>query len=210
MLVFILSLHLQSVGTACQLLLQNHYTLALVIRQHCYLIIRQLQHLHDKRRLATTQGNCWTCDRKCSSLSYTTAVMVYNVTHSREKFSDYELFKYLHLQVTCKRFYTVILLWPRTLKNNLKTRMWANAQRDGRPAEYRWCLLLNAAKFGWLPLLECCAVMLPRLKTRWNLQGCPKLPNRSQPSVGRSSPYYKDMWRRYCCLSFFSNCRYEP
>ena len=23
--------------------------------------------------------------------------------------------------------------------------MWANAQRDGRPAEYRWRLLLNAA-----------------------------------------------------------------
>ena len=23
--------------------------------------------------------------------------------------------------------------------------MWANAQRDGRPAEYRWCRLLNAA-----------------------------------------------------------------
>ena len=30
----------------------------------------------------------------------------------------------------------------------LKTRMWANAQRDGRPAEYRWRPLFNAAKFG--------------------------------------------------------------
>jgi len=29
-----------------------------------------------------------------------------------------------------------------------KTRMWANAQRDGRPAEYRWRPLFNAAKFG--------------------------------------------------------------
>jgi len=28
------------------------------------------------------------------------------------------------------------------------TRMWANAQRDGRPAEYRWRRLFNAAKFG--------------------------------------------------------------
>ena len=27
-------------------------------------------------------------------------------------------------------------------------RMWANAQRDGRPAEYRWHPLFNAAKFG--------------------------------------------------------------
>jgi len=29
-----------------------------------------------------------------------------------------------------------------------KTRMWANAQRDGHPAEYRWRPLFNAAKFG--------------------------------------------------------------
>jgi len=26
--------------------------------------------------------------------------------------------------------------------------MWANVQRDGRPAEYRWRPLFNAAKFG--------------------------------------------------------------
>jgi len=25
--------------------------------------------------------------------------------------------------------------------------MWANAQRDGRPAEHRWRPLFNAAKF---------------------------------------------------------------
>jgi len=40
--------------------------------------------------------------------------------------------------------------------------MWANAQRDGRPAEYRWRPLFNAAKFGWRPLLECRAVTLPK------------------------------------------------
>ena len=28
------------------------------------------------------------------------------------------------------------------------TRMWANAQRDGRSAEHRWRPLFNAAKFG--------------------------------------------------------------
>jgi len=32
--------------------------------------------------------------------------------------------------------------------------MWANAQRDGRPVEYRWRPLFNAAKFDWRPLLE--------------------------------------------------------
>jgi len=42
----------------------------------------------------------------------------------------------------------------RTLLNEFlfKTRMWANAQRDGRPAEHRWRRLFNAAKFGWRPL----------------------------------------------------------
>ena len=29
-----------------------------------------------------------------------------------------------------------------------KTRMWANAQPDGRPVEHRWRPLFNAAKFG--------------------------------------------------------------
>jgi len=28
------------------------------------------------------------------------------------------------------------------------TRMWASAQRDGRPAEHSWRHLFNAAKFG--------------------------------------------------------------
>ena len=38
--------------------------------------------------------------------------------------------------------------------------MWANAQPDGRPAEYRWCPVLNAAV--WLaPTLDCRAVTLP-------------------------------------------------
>ena len=81
--------------------------------------------------------------------------------------------------------------------------MWASAQRDGRPAEYRWRPLFNAAKFGWCPLLECRAVTLPKQETRWTLPGCPKLPNRSQPLVGRSSPYCEDVYVRYCCLTSF-------
>jgi len=44
----------------------------------------------------------------------------------------------------------------------LKLEMWANAQRDGRPAKYRWRWLFNTAKFGRCPLLECHA----RRKTR--------------------------------------------
>jgi len=81
--------------------------------------------------------------------------------------------------------------------------LWANAQRDGRPAEHRWRPLFNAAKFGWRSLLYCRAVTLPRRESRWNLQGCPILINRSQPIVGRSSPYCEDMWSTYCCLTSF-------
>jgi len=73
------------------------------------------------------------------------------------------------------------------------TRMWANAQRDSRPAEYRWRPMFNAAKFGWCPLLDCRAVTLPRRETHWNLHGCLKLASRSQPLVGRSSLYCTTM-----------------
>jgi len=97
-----------------------------------------------------------------------------------------------------------------TVRLHDQTRMWASAERDGRLVEYRWRPLFNATKFGWRPLLECHALTLPRRKTRWNLPGCPELPNRSQP-LGQSSPYCENMWGRYCYLtSFFSSCRYMP
>jgi len=35
-----------------------------------------------------------------------------------------------------------------TIIKNFQLEMWANAQRDSRPAEYRWRPLFNAAKFG--------------------------------------------------------------
>jgi len=41
-----------------------------------------------------------------------------------------------------------------TEKTKSKLEMWANAQRDGRPAEHRWRSLFNAAKFSWRPLLD--------------------------------------------------------
>jgi len=36
----------------------------------------------------------------------------------------------------------------------MQLEMWANAQHDGRPSEYRWRPLFNATKFGWRPLLD--------------------------------------------------------
>jgi len=63
--------------------------------------------------------------------------------------------------------------------------------------------LCSTPQFCWRRLLECRAVTLPRRETRWNLLGCPKLVNRAQPLVSRSSPYCGNMWRRYCCLTRF-------
>ena len=34
------------------------------------------------------------------------------------------------------------------LQNSKELEMWANAQRDSRPAEHRWRPLFNATKFG--------------------------------------------------------------
>ena len=65
--------------------------------------------------------------------------------------------------------------------------MWANAQRDGRPAEYSWRPLFNAAKFGWRPLLECRAVTKTRretpLKFAW-------VPETTKPIKAASGPKF--------------------
>ena len=63
--------------------------------------------------------------------------------------------------------------------------------------------LCSMPHFGWRPLLKYRAVTVRRRETRWNLLGCPKLANSSQPLLGRSSPYYYVMWRRYSHLTFF-------
>ena len=80
--------------------------------------------------------------------------------------------------------------------------MWANAQPDGRPAEYRWRPLLNAA----VCLTSTTSVPCSNAANTQNplkFVGVPQLANRSQPLVGRSSPHYEDMWRTYCCLTRF-------
>ena len=101
-----------------------------------------------------------------------------------------------------------IEIWNRWRK---KTRnvVWANAQRDGRPVEYRWRSLFNAAKFGWRPLLECRAVTLPRRETRWNYLGCPQT---NETISSASMPKFTILWGRAGEIllfnKFFSACRY--
>jgi len=95
----------------------------------------------------------------------------------------------------------------------LKTIMWAKLSNVmAAHAEYRCRRLFNAAKFGWLPLLVPCSRPINAAKTRNPLKfagklGCPKLMKRSQPLVGRSSPYCKEMGKILLFNKFF-DCRY--
>ena len=73
-----------------------------------------------------------------------------------------------------------------------KTRMWADARRDGRLSKCRWRPGYGQTSSKvWLASGERrrCS---NEGKTRkpLNLLECPKLPNRSQPLVGQTSQYY--------------------
>jgi len=87
--------------------------------------------------------------------------------------------------------HTLCWLCNASSQKKVITRMWADAQRDGRPAECSAvCSMLQSLSDTHY---ECRAVMLPRRETHWKLMGCPKPANRSQPLVSRSSPYCEDM-----------------
>ena len=91
--------------------------------------------------------------------------------------------------------------------------MWANAQSDGRPAEYRWHPLFNAAKFGGRPLLDCCAVVAKTAKMQkpLKLAGVPQTP---EPISAASGPRFTILWGHVeeilLLRNFFSDCRYMP
>jgi len=60
-----------------------------------------------------------------------------------------------HLHSELSRFISIHHKGRKTTKRKktnkeekINLEMWANAQRDGRPAECRWRPLFNAAKFG--------------------------------------------------------------
>ena len=78
--------------------------------------------------------------------------------------------------------------------------MWANAQHDGRPTEYRWRPLFNAAV--WLTHTS----RVPcsnDAKTR-NLLKFAGVLQTNETISASSGPKFTIWWRRYCCLpSFF-------
>jgi len=71
--------------------------------------------------------------------------------------------------------------------------IWANAQHDGGPAEFRWRPLSNAAVWLTLTSRGPCS-NAAKTRNPFKFAGFPKLTKRSQPLVGRSSPYCEDMW----------------
>jgi len=79
--------------------------------------------------------------------------------------------------------------------------MWANAKRDGRPAEYRWRPLFNAAV--WLtPLLECRTCSnAAKMRNPLKFVGVPQTP---EPISAVSGPNFAilrgHMEEVYCCL----------
>ena len=67
-----------------------------------------------------------------------------------------------------------------------KLEMWANAQRDGRPAEYRWHPLFNAAVWLTLTTRVPCS---NAAKTR-NLLKLPGVPQTNETISAASRPYH--------------------
>jgi len=80
--------------------------------------------------------------------------------------------------------------------------MWANAQHDGRPVKYRWRSLFNATV--WLtPTSRVPCSNAAKTRNPLKFAGVPQTNETISAAMGRSSPYCKDMWGRYCCLTSF-------
>jgi len=90
------------------------------------------------------------------------------------------------------------------------TRMWVNDQRDGRPAEYRWRPLFNAAVWLTPTTRVSCS---DAAKTRNSLKFA-GVPQTRQQITAVSRPKFTILWGHEEEVSmfnkFFSDCRYMP
>ena len=88
--------------------------------------------------------------------------------------------------------------------------MWANAQPDGRPAEYRWRSLFNAAV--WLtPTTSVPCSNAAKTRNALKLAGVPQT---NETISATSRPKFTILWGHLDEIlllnKFFSNCRYVP
>ena len=82
-----------------------------------------------------------------------------------------------------------------------KLEMWANAQRDGRPVEYRWRPLFNAA-VSLTPITRVPCINAAKTRSPLKFAWVPQTRQQISAASGRSSPC-EDMWGRHCCLAIF-------
>ena len=114
----------------------------------------------------------------------------------------------------CHNHNTIIIItriiaayWP--VKHS-KLEMWANAQSDGRPAEYRWRPLLNAAVWLTRTTRVPCS-NAAKTRNPLKLAGMPQT-NETISAAGR--PKFTILWGHLeeilLLNKFFSDCRYVP
>ena len=92
----------------------------------------------------------------------------------------------------------------------IKLEMWANVQRDGRPAEYRWRPLLNAAV--WLtPTTRVPCSNAAKTRNPLKLAGVPQT---NETISAASRPKLTILWGHLeeilLLNNFFSDCRHVP
>ena len=88
--------------------------------------------------------------------------------------------------------------------------MWANAQRDGRPAEYRWRRLFSATV--WLtPIIRVPCSNAAKMRNPLKLAGVLQTIG---PISAASGPKFTILWGHVeeilLLNNFFSDCRYMP
>ena len=88
--------------------------------------------------------------------------------------------------------------------------MWANAQRDGRPDEYRWRPLLNAAV--WLtPTTRVPCSNAAKTRNPLKLAGVPQTNEAISAASGLKFAVVWGHVEEVLLLNkFFSDCRYVP
>jgi len=88
--------------------------------------------------------------------------------------------------------------------------MWANAQRDGRPAKYSWRPLLNTAVW----LTPTTRVLCSNAAKMRNLLKLPGVPQTNVTISAASGPKFTILWGHVVEIlllnKFFSDCRYMP
>jgi len=106
-----------------------------------------------------------------------------------------------HLCPSTKPHSRLLLLELKMMVN--RTRMWANAQRDGRPAAYRGPLSVQFHKVWLTPTTTEPCSDAAKTQNLLKLAGVPQICQQISAVSGPSSPYCGDMWKRYCCLTSF-------